>query len=91
VFNVGSTEEVTMLELAGLVKELSGSGSDIVTIPYAEAYEDGFEDMIRRVPDTSKIRAAIGWQPTRALREILGDVIDAERSAIPARLVGQAS
>jgi UDP-glucose 4-epimerase len=85
VFNVGSTEEVTIRELAGLVKELSGSGSDIVTIPYAEAYEDGFEDMLRRVPDTSKIRAAIGWQPTHDLREILGDVIDREHSAVLAR------
>jgi UDP-glucose 4-epimerase len=81
VFNVGSTEEVTILELAHRVKELSGSISDVVTIPYAEAYEEGFEDMVRRVPDTSKIDAAIGWQPTRSLEEILTDVVAEEQSA----------
>lgn len=87
VFNVGSTEEVTMLELARRVNQLSGSRSEVVTIPYAEAYEDGFEDMIRRVPDTTKIRAAIGWEPTHSLAKILTDVIDRERSAAPAQLV----
>ncbi len=91
VFNVGSTEEVTMLQLARRIRALSGSSSDIVTIPYAEAYEDGFEDVIRRVPDTTKIQAAIGWQATRSLTQILTDVIDHAQSAVPARLVAQPS
>jgi UDP-glucose 4-epimerase len=75
VFNVGSTEEVTIMELAQRVKRLSGSDSEIVTIPYEEAYEEGFEDMLRRVPDVSKIERAIGWRRTRDLDDTLGDVM----------------
>jgi UDP-glucose 4-epimerase len=79
VFNIGSTEEVSMLELAGKIKAASGSGSEIVRIPYAEAYGEGFEDMPRRVPDTHKITAAIGWRPTISLDQILADVIAGAR------------
>ena len=61
VFNIGSTEEVTILELAERVQELADSRSEIVTIPYDEAYTDGFEDVYRRVPDTRKLEQAIEW------------------------------
>jgi UDP-glucose 4-epimerase len=81
VFNIGSTEEVSMLELAERVRRATGSDSEIVKIPYDEAYGEGFEDMPRRVPDTTKIAAAIGWQPTASLDEILEDVIAHERSS----------
>ena len=75
VFNVGTQEEVTILELAERVKERAGSSSEIVLIPYSEAYEEGFEDMRRRVPDTSKIRRLVGWQPEKSLDQTLDEVI----------------
>jgi UDP-glucose 4-epimerase len=81
VFNVGATEEFTMLELAERVKEATGSGSEIVLIPYDEAYGEGFEDMERRVPDISKIRNALGWEPTASLEAILGDVVSYQRAS----------
>jgi UDP-glucose 4-epimerase len=71
VFNVGSTEEVTILELARRVKALLDSDSPIEFIPYAQAYAPGFEDMQRRVPDISRIRALTGWQPRLQLNDIL--------------------
>jgi UDP-glucose 4-epimerase len=76
VFNIGSNEEVSILELANRVKELTGSDSEIVMVPYAEAYEEGFEDMPRRVPDISKIGALVGFQPQMKLDGILKSVID---------------
>jgi UDP-glucose 4-epimerase len=76
VFNIGSTEEITIANLAQRVKSLAGSQSEIVTLPYQEAYGQGFEDMPRRVPDTSKIADLIGFQTTRTLDEILRSVID---------------
>ena len=84
VFNIGSTEEVTIRELAERVCELEGSRSEIVTIPYEEAYAEGFEDMYRRVPDTTKLERAIGWQHTSDLDEILGDVLASTRLALAA-------
>jgi UDP-glucose 4-epimerase len=80
VYNVGSSEEVSVESLASLVKELTGSASTIETIPYDQAYEEGFEDMLRRVPDIRKVEAAIQWQPRHSLRQILLDVIAYERS-----------
>ncbi len=71
VFNIGNTEEISILDLARKVKALTGSTSDIVMIPYDEAYEAGFEDMPRRVPDLTKINRLIGYTPTVALDEIL--------------------
>jgi UDP-glucose 4-epimerase len=76
VFNVGSANEISIGDLAKQVREMCGSRSELVYIPYAKAYEEGFEDMPRRIPDTSKIEAAIGWKPTIPLVEILRDVID---------------
>jgi len=79
VFNIGNGKEITILDLASLVKEVSGSASQIVTIPYDQAYEEGFEDMPRRVPDISKIRKAIGYEPTLGIRAILEKVVEYER------------
>lgn len=81
IFNVGSIEEITILELARRVLDRTSSASEIRLIPYDQAYEAGFEDMRRRVPDTSKIKAWIGWQPTVSLNETLDQVIAQFRSA----------
>jgi UDP-glucose 4-epimerase len=75
VFNIGSTEEVTITQLAERVRAHTGSPSEIVYIPYDEAYEQGFEDMHRRLPDISKIDGVLGWRPSRGLDDILADVI----------------
>ena len=75
VFNIGSHEEVSILEVAQRVKELTKSASDIVFVPYDEAYEEGFEDMPRRVPDITKVSALIGFQPQIKLDGILEQVI----------------
>jgi nucleoside-diphosphate-sugar epimerase len=79
-FNVGSTEEVTINDLANLVIRMTGSNSQRTHIPYEEAYEKGFEDMIRRLPDISKVRAVTGWEPARPLAGIVEDVIEYERA-----------
>jgi UDP-glucose 4-epimerase len=76
VFNIGSNEEVSIMELARRVREQAGSTSEIVTVPYDEAYEEGFEDMPRRVPDISKINALVGFRPTMPLDGILQSVIE---------------
>jgi len=75
VYNIGSTDEISVLELAQRIKRLTGSNSQIVFIPYSQAYEEGFEDMMRRVPDLSKINRLIGYAPTMCLDEILCDII----------------
>jgi UDP-glucose 4-epimerase len=80
VINVGNTGEVTIRGLAEKVKAATGSASPIVTIPYDEAYEAGFEDMPRRLPDLTKIRRLIGYEPKVALDEIIERVIASERS-----------
>jgi UDP-glucose 4-epimerase len=76
VFNIGSSEEVTILELAARIKELTNSSSEIAFVPYDEAYEEGFEDMPRRVPDISKVGALIGFRPEMNLEGILQSVIN---------------
>jgi UDP-glucose 4-epimerase len=76
VINLGNTEEVTIQRLAERVRELSGSTSPITLIPYDEAYESGFEDMPRRVPDLSKAKAMIGYETRHTLDDILVQVID---------------
>jgi nucleoside-diphosphate-sugar epimerase len=76
VFNIGNGKEVTMNQLAQMVKTMTHSESEIVHIPYEEAYEQGFEDTCRRVPDISKLHELIGYQPTLDLPEILQKVID---------------
>ena len=76
VINIGNMEEVTIHRLAERVRELSGSDSIIKLIPYDEAYESGFEDMPRRVPDLTRIEGLIGYKTTHKLDEILTQVID---------------
>src|SRR5437763_12439344 len=76
VFNVGSTEEVSIAELARRIIARTGSSSEISTIPYEEVYGAGFEDMFRRVPDIAKIQSLTGWSPSRSPHEIIGDVTD---------------
>jgi UDP-glucose 4-epimerase len=76
VINIGNTEEVTMSRLAERVRDLSGSKSTIKLIPYDQAYESGFEDMPRRVPDLTRIRSLISYEPQHALDDILIQVID---------------
>jgi UDP-glucose 4-epimerase len=76
VFNIGSNQEITILELAQRVKELTNSRSEIVFMPYDEAYEEGFEDMPRRVPDIKKIGDLVGFRPQMDLNGILHTVID---------------
>jgi UDP-glucose 4-epimerase len=75
VFNIGSDTEISMFDLAKKVKELTSSESEIVLIPYDEAYEEGFEDMPRRVPNTSKAKKHIDFAPTVDLEGILTSVI----------------
>ena len=82
VFNVGHTEDISIYELACLVKELTGSDSEIVFIPYEQAYEEGFEDMPRRLPDISKIQALIGYRPTLRLPQMLERIIAYEREQL---------
>ena len=84
IFNIGSVEEVTINELAQAVLARTGSTAGIAHIPYSEAYAPGFEDMRRRVPDTSKLNGVTGWQPERSLDEILTDVIAWERAHVDA-------
>lgn len=76
VFNIGSDQEITIVELARKVKELTKSKSEITFVPYDEAYEEGFEDMPRRIPDITKVNQRIGFQPERSLDGILESVIE---------------
>lgn len=75
VFNVGSTEEIAINELARRVRVIAGGNARIVHISYSEAYSPGFEDMKRRVPDIDRIHQHIGWQPTMDLDDILESVV----------------
>jgi UDP-glucose 4-epimerase len=74
VFNIGTRSEITIGNLAETVRDLVGSTSEITLVPYNEAYEEGFEDMQRRIPDTTKINEAIGWAPKKSLEQIILDV-----------------
>jgi UDP-glucose 4-epimerase len=80
VFNVGSQDEITINGLAKEVIRMTSSLSGVTHTSYDEAYEQGFEDMERRIPDTTRLRELTGWRPTRSLEEILADVIAFERA-----------
>lgn len=82
VYNIGATEEVSILDLAEHVKRKTGSNSSIEIVPYDEAYPPGFEDMQRRIPSIDRINALLGWEPTRSLEEILDDVVAWERERL---------
>ena len=75
VFNIGGTEEISILELAQKIIALTGSSSEIVRIPYEEAYEENFEDMQRRVPSINKVQQLIGFNPDGKLDGILNEII----------------
>jgi len=76
VFNIGSNSEISILELAQRVKQITHSDSDVVFVPYDEAYEEGFEDMPRRVPDITKVSELVGFKPAMSLDGILESVVD---------------
>jgi UDP-glucose 4-epimerase len=80
VFNIGGVGEVSIEQLAARIVELAGSDSKIRYVPYEEAYEEGFEDMQRRVPDTTRARDLIGFEPSAELDDIIRMVIDYQRS-----------
>jgi nucleoside-diphosphate-sugar epimerase len=84
IYNVGSAERVSILDLANRVLELTGSSSELRFVPHDEVYGLGIEDVLHREPSIEKIHAAIGWEPTRSLDDILGDVIAWERSRVEA-------
>jgi UDP-glucose 4-epimerase len=81
IFNVGSTERVSIVELAERVVAATGSDSELTFTPYDSVYGQGIEDMLHREPSIEKVTATIGWQPTRSLDAILADVIDHVRHA----------
>ncbi len=80
VFNVGHTEEITMADLALLVKDTVGSDSEVVLVPFEDAYVPGFEDMPRRLPDISKIHRFTGYEPSMDLRQMLERIVADERA-----------
>ena len=76
VFNIGNNQQISIIDLAKKVLEITGSKSEIRKIPYSEAYPEGFEDMQRRVPDVSKIKNVLGWSPEIGLDQIIRDIAD---------------
>ena len=82
VFNVGNNQQISIMELAKKVIEITGSKSKIEKIAYEKAYPEGFEDMQRRVPNTEKIRLATSWVPEKDLEFIIDDVIEYLKSAL---------
>ncbi len=74
VFNIGNNQQITIMELAKKVIEVTGSKSKIELVPYEKAYGPGFEDMQRRVPDISKIKKILGWEPKIGLEQIIKDI-----------------
>ena len=79
VFNLGNNQEITIQELADLIKTMTASPSKIITIPYEKAYESGFEDMPRRVPDLTKAKELINFEPRTQLRDTLSLIIESQR------------
>lgn len=82
VYNIGTDREITINQLAQSVIERTDSAASIEYVPYSDAYAPGFEDMRRRVPDTTKLRTAVGWAPHHTLETILDDVIAFERTRL---------
>jgi len=86
VFNIGHIKEISVYDLAVLIKKITKSTSEIVFVPYEEVYEAGFEDMPRRLPDISKIQQLIGYRPTRDLGGMLESIIAYERVQLKAKV-----
>lgn len=84
VFNIGSRNEISILDLARLIQKMTQSRSEIEFVPYDKAYESGFEDMRRRVPDISKIKQLVGYEPAHGIEDILRDIIEHQRRAVAA-------
>jgi len=91
VFNIGSSEEISIEELAALIIDKTSSTSPVLHVPYEVAYEVGFEDMVRRVPDVSKLESLTGWHARRSLAQVLDDVIDEVRSEVSPEPITAAS
>jgi nucleoside-diphosphate-sugar epimerase len=85
IFNVGSEREITILELAELVRSMARSASPIRFVPYDQAYEEGFEDMPRRVPDIGKVKNLVDFRPVRSIEDIVASVIEYHRAEAAAR------
>lgn len=85
LFNIGSSEEISIVDLARRVKERTGSSSKIEYVPYDQAYAPGFEDMARRVPNIQRIGKLLNWAPKRSLNEILDSVIEYEKSQLKSK------
>lgn len=86
-FNIGSSEEISIRALAELIIERTGTAATVELIPYDQAYGAGFEDMDRRVPDTSKLRALIGWAPRYTLEDILRETVEEARAEVASALI----
>jgi UDP-glucose 4-epimerase len=84
VFNIGAGVETSILELARRVVEHAGSDSEIVLVPYSEAYDEGFEELGKRKPDASLVHALTGWEPHRTVDDAIVDVIAYERARLRA-------
>jgi len=82
VFNVGNPEEISILDLAQRVRAAVDPAAEIRFVSYEEAYEEGFEDLDRRVPDVGRIREAIGYEPTLGIDEIVPRVVEETRRAL---------
>ena len=82
IFNVGNDQQISIVELAKKVIDIAGSSSTIATLPYLQAYAEGFEDMLRRVPDISKIKKSLGWSPKIGLDQMIQDVVDFQSSKL---------
>ena len=82
VFNIGADHEISINALAELVRKVAASRSEIVHIPYEEAYAEGFEDMQRRVPNCAKLIRAIGSAPSTPIEQIVTDVVNEQRQLL---------
>lgn len=82
VFNIGTDREVTIQQVAEMIRDMAGSSSEIEKIPYEQAYAAGFEDMMRRVPDCSKLERTIGFKPATPLEDIIADVLADQRARL---------
>jgi UDP-glucose 4-epimerase len=89
VFNIGHTKEISIYDLALMVQKMTHSASDIVFVPYDQAYEEGFEDMQRRLPDLSKIRDLIDYKPSLDLPELLTQIIAHEKEQLTKDVSGE--
>ena len=90
VFNVGHAREITILELARMVIERSGSSSEIELVPYEEAYAEGFEELGRRKPDTSALEELTGWAPSKTIEEVIDDTVAFQRGSGAGQLIRSA-